>query len=217
MHAQSTHPQDKPTGQPAGLSISRRQDLELIELLKTGDPRALDALMRKYQGNIVRQCMRVVHDEHQSEDLAQEVFLRVYLGIQKYNPDYAFYGWLSRITTNCCIDYLRHRKARPESRSISWDTSADAIRSPFAKRSSDSEGYWYAADRQLRELVHAAIERLPDRLRTVIRLREIEGYSYRQIGERLACTTSAVKSRLFQARSRLREHLAAEYETVLGA
>ncbi|MCH8842228.1 MAG: sigma-70 family RNA polymerase sigma factor [SAR324 cluster bacterium] len=188
---------------------SRQKDRELITSMKDGDQSAFPQLVSKYQRQVYNHCQRMVNDEEESYDLTQEVFLRVFRNIKNYQHNYSFYTWLYRITVNCCIDYLRKKKRKPATVSLSQGYRNDRNEPgrdqdyPDTKFVPDKT----ALNRELNQVLNDAIGKLSEKLRVIIVLKEIEGFSYDEIAEILVCSRGTVKSRLFRARERLKELL----------
>lgn len=194
----------------AAKAESRKFDQALIVAVKEGDPDAFPKLVLKYQRQVYNHCLRMVNDEEESYDLTQEVFLKVFRKIKNYEHTYSFYTWLYRITVNCCIDYLRRKKRQVQSVSLSANPDNDGSQSG---RDQDIPDSTYIPDvafanKELDEVLRQANNQLSERLRSIILLKEIEGFSYEEIAEILGCSKGTVKSRLFRARERLKEILA---------
>jgi RNA polymerase sigma-70 factor (ECF subfamily) len=187
------------TESAAGPRPSPRKDDELIAAFKDGDHSAFQDLVLRYEQRVYNHCLRMVNDEVESYDLTQEVFLKV-----------AFYTWLYRITVNCCIDYLRRKRRHIQGVSL---TSAGTDESGESGREQDIPDSSFVPDdvllnRELDQVLHRAIGQLSEKLRAIIILKEVEGFSYEEIAEVLGCSRGTVKSRLFRARERLKELLA---------
>lgn len=189
-------------------------DAELITACKAGDGHAFEQLVHKYEARVYTHCLRMVGDEQESADLMQEVFLKVFRNIGNYEQTYAFYTWVYRITVNCCIDFLRKRRRRHGSLTLSME-KPDGPGEAGREREIADETYVpdrLLANAELREALDAAIGKLSEKLRAIVILKEIEGYSYEEIGRTLGCSRGTVKSRLFRARERLRELLTPSME-----
>ena len=187
-----------------------RKDDELIASFKAGDSTAFDDLVLKYERRVYNHCLRMVSDEVESYDLAQEVFLKVFRKIKNYEHTYSFYTWLYRITVNCCIDYLR--KKRRHIQEVSLSSSPGDDQGEVCK-DQDIPDLTFVPEtalvnQELGDTLNAAIAQLSEKLRVIIILKEVEGFTYEEIAEVLACSRGTVKSRLFRARERLKELLA---------
>ena len=154
-------------------------------------------LFRKYYANLLFYATRMVGEED-AEDVVQEVFISAYRFLSSFRNDSAFYTWLYRIAVNTAKNYLVSNGRRPPGMDVDIEDaeqydSGDALRdiaSPERLLSSD----------QVRQTVTDALQSLPEDLRTVITLREIEGLSYDEIAEVLGCPVGTVRSRIFRAR-----------------
>lgn len=187
-----------------------KSDHELISSHKAGDRIAFQHLVRKYENRVYNHCLRMVNDEEESADLTQEVFLKVYRNINNYEHTYSFYTWLYRITVNCCIDYMRKKRRQLTSYSLSQNLS-DEPGSAGREQDIPDEKFGPEIRMQnveLSDVLTQAIGQLSEKLRSIIILKEIEGFSYEEIAEILNCSRGTVKSRLFRARERLKEILA---------
>jgi RNA polymerase sigma-70 factor (ECF subfamily) len=189
---------------------SRAHDHSLIVAFKAGDRAAFSDLVLKYEQRVYNHCLRVVGDEQESQDLTQEVFLKVFRSMKNYEHTYAFYTWLYRITVNCCIDHLRKKRKRAQEVSLTphSDESAGDRMQEHAIADETFVPDKTLLNQELRDVLHSAIAQLSEKLRVIIVLKEIEGFSYDEIGEILSCSRGTVKSRLFRARERLKELLA---------
>lgn len=186
-----------------------QKDDVLISAFKDGDTGAFQELVLKYEKRVYNHCMRMVNDEEESYDLTQEVFLKVFRKIKNYEHTYSFYTWLYRITVNSCIDYLRRKKRQVQSISLSANIGDDG--SQYGK-DQDIPDFTFVPDvafanKELDEILRKANDQLSEKLRSIILLKEIEGFSYEEIAEILGCSKGTVKSRLFRARERLKEIL----------
>ena len=188
-----------------------QREAELIAALQRGSRAAFEVVARAYQSRVYSHCLRMTGDEYQSYDLAQEVFLRVFRNIGRYEHKFAFYTWIYRITANCCIDYLRKRKREPTDMRAAHGDAAEGPTMEWPLELPDEQFCPQAAalNGELRTVISEAIEGLPEKLRMVVVLRDVEGHSYEEIGDILECSGGTVKSRLFRARSQLRETLSA--------
>ena len=188
---------------------SRPDEAILIEAVKAGDSLAFETLVKRYGSRIHGHCLRLVHDEESSADLAQEVLLRIFRNIHRYQHNFAFYTWVYRITANCCIDYLRKRQRQINDLAAPLEDDRDSEWPEWESRiPSTLQGPEDAyAGMEMRQTIQETLNDLPHSLREVIVLRDVEGYSYQEIAGMLSCSTGTVKSRLFRARSRMKDRL----------
>ncbi len=184
----------------------RECDQLLVERVQGGDRQAFDLLVAKYQRRLMRLIARIVHDQSEAEDVVQETFIKAYRALRHFRGDSAFYTWLYRIGINTAKNFLtnQHRRA---------PTSTDAD----AEQAETYDGGEHLRDintpesvlasKQIMQTLNAAMEALPVDLRTAIVLREIEGLSYEEIAEIMACPIGTVRSRIFRAREVIADKL----------
>ena len=168
------------------------EDSKLIERLQTGDDAAFDELLSRYKLPVLNFCYRMLNDSGDADDIAQEVFVRVYQRIGDYRPRAAFSTWLFALARNACIDRLRYRQRHPTEPLESAPEPATA-----ATEINDTG-----------EHIAAAIAELPEDQRTAIVLAEYHDMSYAEIAGVLRCSEKAVESRLYRAKQTLRQRLA---------
>jgi len=186
-------------------------DAQLIQRFRSGDESAFEELVRKYQDRVANVIYSFTGRTDEVEDLAQEVFLRAYVGLKDFKSESTFYSWLYRIVMNVCIDAGRKRKLR---RMLSleglseWALERLRFKSP-SQLPSPEEG---AEQVEISELIQRGLNRLSEPHRAILILRDIEGLSYEEIAGILNCSVGTVKSRLFRARSALKEELRPYWE-----
>jgi len=174
-------------------------DQKLVERAQAGDRHAFELLVAKYQRKLGRLLSRFIRDHAEVEDVAQEAFIKAYRALPSFRGDSAFYTWLYRIGINTAKNYLVAQGRRaPTSTDFDADEAegfedADQLRDINTPES-------LLQSKQIGETVNAAIESLPEELRTAIVLREIEGLSYEEIAEAMNCPIGTVRSRIFRAR-----------------
>jgi len=184
---------------------SRTEDSQLIQAALAGDSAAYKKLMRKYHDAIFSFIYRMIRDRQQVEDLTQEAFIKAFGSLKNFNEEYAFSTWLYKIATNHCIDYIRKRKLQL----YSIDKPIESKDSDYAFELPDES---YEADRELisdqrTKLLNEAIAHLPEKYKTVIRLRHTEEKSYEEIAKILKLPIGTVKAHIFRARELLYKHL----------
>lgn len=184
-----------------------RDDQDLIAGALAGNEAAFGALVDRYKDRVLRLLGRYCRDPIECEDLAQDVFLKVFRKLHTFQQDSAFFTWLYRITVNTATDHLARAQRRPL-RLVEDDAVLDgAARSGAAD---DDERVGAAAPLMRQELAaatRAVVDQLPEKYRTILILREFEELSYTEMAEVLACNLGTVESRLFRARQRFKEAL----------
>jgi RNA polymerase sigma-70 factor, ECF subfamily len=186
-----------------------RTDVQLMLDVKAGDEQSFELLLRKYRTPLVNFLYRMVRDTAVAEDLAQEVFLRVYRARQEYAPSAKFTTWMFRIATNLALNSVRDNRHRKME--ISMDQSVDAgedeqrpLEVPDRAPSVEQE----LVARCRAELIMKAIHSLPEKQRAAVLLHKYQELDYDEIARVLECSESALKSLLFRAYESLRVELA---------
>ena len=177
-------------------------DVMLVERAIAGDQGAFELLVIKYQRRIQRLIGRMVRDVDLIEDIAQETFIRAYRALPQFRGDAQFYTWLYRIAINTAKKFLMELKRDPTV-SESFFKSDDDSDETFLNRNepiSDETPESVLAAKEIAVAVNAALQELPEELRQALILREIEGFSYEEISEMMACPIGTVRSRIFRAR-----------------
>ena len=184
---------------------SLERDAELMLRVRDGDQASFGLLLEKHRGPVIHFLYRMVQNQAVSEELAQEVFLRVYRSRDSYEPTAKFTTWLFRIATHLALN--RIRDGRKEKLQESLDESAgDGVPKQLADRGRTVEQEMIYQVK-LRE-VRTAIEALPAKQRAAVLMHKYEEMEYTQIANVLSCSESAVKSLLFRAYETLRSRLA---------
>jgi RNA polymerase sigma-70 factor (ECF subfamily) len=188
----------------------RDVDQALVERAQTGDKRAFELLVAKYQRKLARLIGRLIHDPHEVEDVTQEAFIKAYRALGNFRGDSAFYTWLYRIGINTAKNFLVSQGRRPMLKLVREDEDGEPYDELEQIQDHDTPESRFATQ-QIAEAVNAGIEALPPELGTALRLREIDGLSYEEIAELMNCPVGTVRSRIFRAREAiakcLRPHL----------
>jgi RNA polymerase sigma-70 factor (ECF subfamily) len=180
-------------------------DQDLVERVQKGDKRAFDLLVRKYQHKVVGVISRYISDWSECQDVAQETFIRAYRAIQSFRGDSQFYTWVYKIATNTAKNHLVSQGRRPPTDDVSID---DAVQLDGGARLKDRATPEHELLRQeIEQTVFAAVEELPEDLKTAITLREVDGLSYEEIAETMNCPIGTVRSRIFRARDAIDQKL----------
>ena len=183
----------------------QRTDQHLVERVKRGDKKAFDVLVLKYQHKVVKLVSRYVHDPHEALDVTQEAFIKAYRALPNFRGDSAFYTWLYRISINTAKNYLVSQGRRPPATDVEIDDAEQFDGYPDLSDLSTPEEFLLKDE--VERTVVEAMEALPDDLRTAITLRELDGLSYEEIADVMACPVGTVRSRIFRAREAINSRL----------
>ena len=178
--------------------VEEEDDQALLAGIRRGDRAAFKALVERYQGPLYNAAFRIVGNSGDAEDVTQVVFLKIVERLDEYDPKYKFFSWIYRIAVNEALNLLR-RDRRDEPLDDEVEFEGPETLNPERQLS----------DMQVSSHVQAALMRLKPDERAVLTLRHFSECSYAEIGDILGLEEKTVKSRLFEARGRLKGHLAA--------
>jgi len=178
-------------------------DHALIKATGTGDHLAFELLVRRYQHAVVNFIFHCIGDRSTAEDIAQEVFIRVYDGASGFEPRAKLATWIFKIARNLCLNELKRRSRRKRCYDSLSSQLTESGSSPF---SSVFEGLESAQE------LMCALETLPENQRAALLLRVNEGLPYAEIAKVLSVSVASVESLIFRARTRLRETLGKQQE-----
>jgi RNA polymerase sigma-70 factor (ECF subfamily) len=187
--------------------FDRRSDLKLIRRCKRGEESAFEELLNRYRGAIYSLCFRMARHPEDARDLAQEIFIKVFSLLDRYDENYAFSSWLFRIATNHCIDYLRRNRLR--------FLSIDGVVGPQGEAVElQLPDYGPRPDtvlqrREALERLEEVIAELPPHYRVITLLRHDQQLSYEEIAEILSLPLGTVKARIHRARNLIQQMLKA--------
>ena len=191
--------------------MPERSDVELMLATQHGDEQAFSELVLRHRTAIVNLTHRYLRNRADADDLAQEVFVKVYRARKRYRPEAKFTTWLYRVAVNACLSEVRNRKRRVTWVSASLDQSADdeaggSLASRVADERSEEPMESVEKD-ELKARVRAAVDELPDRQRLAIVMNKFHGLSYEELAETLEMTIPGVKSLLVRARENIRKRI----------
>lgn len=184
----------------------RSNELLLVEQSRKGDVDAFEELIRDYKKSAYNIALRMLRNVEDAEDASQEALIKVYKSIRNFNMQSTFKVWLYRIVVNTCIDFKRKKNIN----TVSIDENIDLGGNNELHReiADDSGNPDVLIEKNFNSrLVNDAVNKLDDDYRTIIILRDIQGFSYGEIAEILSCNLGTVKSRLNRARKNLKEIL----------
>lgn len=192
----------------------RELDRILVERVKEGDKQAFGLLVMKYQRKLARLLSRLIRDPAEIEDVTQETFLKAYRALPSFRGESAFYTWLYRIGINTAKNALMARgRGSPASLEPGPEDVGEFDEDIPLRDMATPEHL--LATRQIGEAMNEAMEGLPEELRTALILREMEGLSYEDIAEIMACPIGTVRSRIFRAREALAKKLRPLLDTAM--
>jgi RNA polymerase sigma-70 factor (ECF subfamily) len=189
--------------------VEYRTDTELIEAIRAGDLRALEVLMRRHNRTLYRTARAILGDDAEAEDAVQEAYLRAYRGLAGFRGEAKLSTWLVRIAAN---EALMRRRRRAKAAVVPMDAAA-AASEEWNTLMSDRPGPEQDASRaEMRKLIEARIDALPETYRAVFVLRALEELSVEETAGVLEIPEATVRTRFFRARALLREALAHEVD-----
>lgn len=181
---------------------SFEDDFTIIKKYIEGETAYFTIIVSKHKEKVRNLIYLTTGNSDSVDDIAQEVFITVYRNLTKFRFESQFTTWLYRITVNKCNDYLRKIK----------------IRSFFVPIKEDDENLKLEdaiMDHATSEIIETAIKKLPEKLRTPLLLKDVEGFSYKEIAEVISCEVGTVKSRIFRARENLKKILSPYVQELL--
>jgi RNA polymerase sigma-70 factor, ECF subfamily len=172
-------------------------EIDLIQRFRDGDISAFEEFVRTHQDRIYNLCRYMLQDTQDAQDAAQDAFIKAYAGLKGFKPDASLYTWLYRIAVNTCLDYKK--KSRPE------QAEDESVIDDLASKEPSPEQRYQS--KEIGQAIQTALQKLPEHLRAVIVLKEIEEFSYEEIAAVLDTSLGTVKSRISRAREELRRLL----------
>lgn len=176
--------------QNTNVQNSENEDFDLIREFNSGKDAAFTKLVTKHKEKVRNLVYLTLGESEPVDDISQDVFISVFYNIHDFRYESKFTTWLYRITVNKCRDFLRKKKVR----SIFVTVEEEDL--PHSRS--------FQHDMDIPVLVNDAIQKLPEKLKTPLILRDIEGLSYKEISEKLECEVGTIKSRIFRARETLK-------------
>jgi RNA polymerase sigma-70 factor (ECF subfamily) len=185
--------------------MSQMNDYEIVQLCQVGNKVAFQELIKRHQKNVFAMLYQLAPEWRDLNDLAQEVFIRVYRGIHNLRNPKIFRSWLNQIILNLFYDELRKRPRQIKTISMDQTLEDDSGENEFLREVRDSKlkPDELIINQETKEAIKIAMKQLPEQFRTAIVLRELQGLQYEEIAEMLGCALGTVKSRIWRARERL--------------
>lgn len=180
-------------------------DAELVTQAKQGKMQAFELLVNRYQQRVANVISKFVKDRHEIQDVAQEVFIKVFRALPNFRGDSSFYTWIYRIAVNTSKNHLVSKSRRIQNTQVEFE-EAENFSGNEEQRNLDTPDAVYARG-ELEQTMSKAIATLPEDLKTAIVLREVDGLSYEEIAEKMSCPIGTVRSRIFRARDAIDQAL----------
>ncbi|XOV78459.1 MAG: RNA polymerase sigma factor RpoE [Aestuariibacter sp.] len=180
-------------------------DQQIVELVQRGDKNAFNLLVKKYQHKVVHLVSRYVKNSGDIADVSQEAFIKAYRALPNFRGESAFYTWLYRIAVNSAKNYLVSQGRKPPANDVDAEEADFYDGSDALRENSTPERVMLSEE--IKSILFATVENLPDDLKMAITLREIEGMSYEDIANVMDCPVGTVRSRIFRAREAIDKEL----------
>jgi RNA polymerase sigma-70 factor (ECF subfamily) len=189
-----------------GRGTPEAEDLELLRRCQQGDPLALQGLYDRHHKLVYDLAFRMLGSHEDAEELVTEAFLRLWRGCHSFKGRCRVTTWIYQITSNRCLDRLRSRRSR---KSLALeDIAAPETLADYQAPERDQPEETFLREEQARHL-HSALNRLPEEDRLLVTLYHLQGCSYEEIQEITRIKPTNIKSKLYRARQRLKQHLSA--------
>jgi RNA polymerase sigma-70 factor (ECF subfamily) len=182
----------------------------LVRSAQAGDRLAFESLVRRYDRDVLRLALNLVHRPEDARDIYQESFLRVYRNLHRFRFECSFYTWLYRIVTNVALDHLRRRTSRKEDQAPALEDAEGSTRDFFDRQPEQraaANPERNLLGQELGEQIASALNRLSPRERMVFEMKHYQGLKLRAIGDVLGTSEETVKNSLFRATRKLRASL----------
>jgi RNA polymerase sigma-70 factor, ECF subfamily len=181
-------------------------DEQLVAAVLAGDRERFGDIVERFQSRLVNYLFRLLRNADEAHELAQEVFLKVYQALDRYDPTYRFSTWIFRVAQNAAIDQIRKRRLKLVS--IHHQEDADGESHEWELPSEQRDPYGTLRNRERGEAIQTAIDALPWEYRELIVLRHFGELSYEEIAQLKGMPLGTVKNKLFRGRQALKEKLA---------
>jgi RNA polymerase sigma-70 factor, ECF subfamily len=187
-------------------------DRTLVERILEGDRDLFGVVMARYEKRLVNYVFRITHRYEEAHDLAQEIFVKVYLALDRFDPKYQFSTWLFRIAQNSAIDAIRKKGISEVPLARQSDDEPQGRDREFAD--DGISPYRALKNKQLSAAIDVAVEKLPPDYRELIQLRHFAELSYEEIASMKKLPLGTVKNKLFRARNLLKDQLGSFVEPI---
>jgi RNA polymerase sigma-70 factor (ECF subfamily) len=186
---------------PVARSEKADKEQDLVRRAQAGEEAAFEELIRHHQQRVFGLVHGILRRRDDVEDVVQQVFLKVFISLKRFDQRSAFSTWLYKISVNECWDYLRKRKVRPLT--YEADLSEDQVSRLDGVASAENPPEDPGQLAEARDLLERMLDKLPEEDRQLLMLKEVEGFSVQELAEMLNLNVNTVKVRLFRSRARL--------------
>ena len=193
-----------PKAGTGGVSASAADERQLVRRAQKGDKEAFEVLVARHQHRVFAVARGILKRQEDVEDIAQQVFVKAYFSLKRFDQRAAFSTWLYKITVNECWDLLRKRKARPLV--YEADFSEEQAKQFSATEQKADSGPDTSERMAMQQRLDGMLAQLDERDRAMLTLKEVEGFSVEEIANSLGLNANTVKVRLFRARRRIVEY-----------
>ena len=182
-------------------------EAQLIKGIQEGDRKSFQILVETHQRMVVNTCLAIVHNKADAEDLAQDVFLEIFRTAENFRGDSKISTWLYRIATNRALNLIRNNKRKRFFQSIEDTFTGGRNRASEISENHGDQPDRNITDQQRSDMLHQAIDRLPEKQRIAFTLNKYEELSYQQIAEVMEISLASVESLIHRAKKNLQEQL----------
>ncbi len=182
-------------------------EAQLIKGIQQGDRKSFQTLVETYQRMVVNTCLAIVHNKADAEDLAQDVFVEIFRTAENFRGDSKVSTWLYRIATNRSLNMIRNNKRKRFFQSIEEAFTGGRNHGSEVSESRNDQPDQNITDQQRSDLLHRAIDRLPEKQRIAFTLNKYEELPYQQIAEIMEISLASVESLIHRAKKNLQEQL----------
>jgi RNA polymerase sigma-70 factor, ECF subfamily len=193
-------------------ALASLDDQPLIERAQAGERAAFEELVHRYDRDVLRLALNVLHSAEDARDVYQEAFLKIYRNLHRFRSECSFYTWIYRIVTNVCLDHLRRRRSRPEDQAplitnaAHENTGVDFFDQQAGARC-DGDPERSMQGQEIGKRIAAALKLLSPRERMIFEMKHYQGLKLRDIGDALGTSEETVKNSLFRATRKMRAQL----------
>lgn len=198
-------PGPRPVGDLSRKATVLESDVQVISRARRGEESAFAELLRRFRAPVFNLCLRMLKNRDDAEDVAQDVFIKVFGMLERYDDRYAFRSWIFKIAANQCIDFIRRNRVKLQSLDEPLSYKGEEIERQFPDEAPNPEET--VETREIGQLLLQITDELPPHYRSMIVLRHQEQLSYEEIADVLDLPLGTVKARIHRARAMMKDKL----------